>query len=295
MALPFQRHTLSTPDGDFLHLEILQSGNPRCAILVHGLEGSAESSYISSLAFLLKTHHWDVAALHLRGCSGTPNLLYRAYNSGSIDDLQTTIQYLLPTYKELVLVGFSLGGNIVLKYMGSTKTALSPEVKAAVGISVPCHLSSSCDQLESLQNWVYNQRFIDSLKNKLQQKMKVYPGRVSEMTFQNICSIRQLDEAYTAPSNGYANAEDYYTRCSSLFGLENVTIPTLLINAQDDPFLSPLCYPKEAAETNPQLHFYMPKYGGHVGFWPDKSTNNWKHEEWVLEFLQKHLTYSFSR
>ncbi len=286
--LPFQRRLLPTPDGDFLHIEELKVANSfTCVILVHGLEGSAHSSYISTLAHTFYTQNWNVAALHLRGCSGTPNALYRAYHSGSTDDLQTAIAYLAETYHALSVVGFSLGGNIVLKYMGEKN--VSPLVKAAVGISVPCHLSDACNVLATPRNTVYHRRFMASLKRKLKQKMALFPGKVSPSEFRKIKTIRQFDESYTAPSNGYASAEDYYTQCSSLFGLSRIHVPTLLINAQDDPFLSPSCFPTNIAETNPHFYLRMPTFGGHVGYWPEHPNARWKHEDWTLDFLKNYL------
>lgn len=286
-AIELIRTELRTPDGDFLHLEQSKKNNRRCALLVHGLEGSAQSSYILTLAQQLQLKGWDIAALHLRGCSGVPNLLYRSYNSGSTDDLETAIQHIENQYDKIAVIGFSLGGNIVLRYTGEKSSTISKKLVASIGISVPCHLSSACSKMEDAANWLYTYRFVSSLKKKLQSKMDLHPHKVLKKTYQNIKTIKQLDDAYTAPANGYRDAEDYYAHCSCLFVLDKIAIPTLLINAQDDPFLSLLCFPEHIASTNSNLHLYAPKYGGHVGFWPEKRGAMWKHEEWTLDFLQK--------
>lgn len=285
-AIELIRVELKTPDSDFLHLEQAQKGNGRCALIVHGLEGSAQSGYILTLAKQLQLKDWDIAALHLRGCSGIPNLLYRSYNSGSTDDLETAIQYLEKQYDKIAVIGFSLGGNIVLRYTGQSG-AISKKLVASIGVSVPCHLSSACSKMEDAANWLYTYRFVSSLKKKLKSKLAAHPHRVSKERFQAIKTIKQLDNAYTAPANGYKDAEEYYAHCSCLFVLDQIAIPTLLINAQDDPFLSLLCFPEHIASTNPHLYLYAPKYGGHVGFWPEKQGAMWKHEEWIIDFLQK--------
>lgn len=288
IQLDFIRETIQTPDADFLDLDCIQKGNKKCAILVHGLEGSAQSTYILSLASTLSKNGWDIAALNLRGCSGKPNNLYRAYHSGATDDLGLVVDNLAQKYPILVLIGFSLGANIVLKYSGENGGVLPNQVKVVIGVSVPCHLSSSSSKLEEFQNKIYSSRFLKTMLAKLKYKMALYPEQLEAETFQSIKTIRDFDDAYTAPSNGFQSAEDYYTKCSSVFGLQHIKVPTLIINAQDDPFLSPQCFPFEEANSNPNLHLYTPKYGGHVGFWAEKGKSNPKHEEWILDFLKKY-------
>jgi uncharacterized protein len=285
--LDFIRETIQTPDADFLHLDCIQHGNKKCAILVHGLEGSAESTYILSLALLLSKNGWDVVALNLRGCSGKPNNLYRAYHSGATDDLGLIVEKLSLKYSELVIIGFSLGGNIVLKYSGENDGVLPLQVKAIVGVSVPCHLSSSSSKLEQFQNKIYSSRFLKSLLSKLNYKQQLYPKQLDVKLFQTIKTIRDFDDLYTAPSNGFQNAEDYYRKCSSVFFIQYIKVPTLIINAQDDPFLSPQCFPFDEANANPYIDLYDPKFGGHVGFWSEKGKSIPKHEEWIFDFLIK--------
>lgn len=287
IQLDFTRETIQTPDDDFLDLDCIQQGNKKCAILVHGLEGSSESTYILSLSSVLSKNGWDIAALNLRGCSGKPNNLYRAYHSGATDDLALVVENLAQRYSALVLIGFSLGGNIVLKYSGENEGVLPSQVKASVGVSVPCHLSSSSSKLEQFQNKVYSMRFLETLLAKLKHKMALYPEQLEAKAFESIQTIRNFDDVYTAPSNGFESAEDYYAKCSSVFFLHTIQVPTLIINAHDDPFLSPQCFPFEEANSNPNLHLYAPKYGGHVGFWAEKGDSKPKHEEWIFDFLER--------
>ena len=287
IKLDFVRETIHTPDDDFLDLDCIQHGNNKCAILVHGLEGSAQSTYILSLALLLSQKGWDIAALNLRGCSGKPNNLYRAYHSGATDDLALVVEKLAQKYSEIVLIGFSLGANIVIKYAGENGGVLPYQVKATVGVSVPCHLSSSSSKLEQFQNKLYSNRFLKTMLAKLKHKISLYPSELNIQAFQSIITIRDFDDAYTAPSNGFESAEDYYTKCSSVFGLQHIKVPTLIINALDDPFLSPQCFPFEEAGSNPNLHLFAPKYGGHVGFLAENGKSMTKYEEWILDFLEK--------
>lgn len=285
IPLVFTRQRILTPDEDFLDIDLLRLGNKRCAVLVHGLEGSSSSAYIFSLSEQLRKMGWDIAAINLRGCSGMPNMLYRAYHSGATDDLDLVLNTLKPDYQEMAVIGFSLGGNIALKYAGEKAHGILQEIKAVIGVSVPCHLSSSSDRLEKMENILYSSRFLQSLKAKLRFKMHLFPTIMSARTYASIKTIRAFDEAYTAPSNGFASAEDYYEKCSSYHFLGSIIVPTLLINAQDDPFLSEKCFPFELAELNPALSLYAPKFGGHVGFWPESKGKSPKHEEWILQFL----------
>lgn len=285
-SLPlFTRETIGLPDGDFIDLDVLRQGYARCAVLIHGLEGDSSSSYIVSLATLLQRNGWDVVCVNQRSCSGRPNLLYRSYHSGVTDDLDRIVKYLQPNYSKLSLVGFSLGGNLVLRYMGEMGNLLPPHVCSAVAVSVPCHLSSASDKMERWENKLYSHRFVVSLKEKLQKKMESFPGQLSPEAFDKIKTLRDFDDAYTGPAHGFYDGEDYYTQCSSVFVLGRITTPTLLINAQDDPYLSPLCFPYDVAQTNPYFYLSAPKYGGHVGFWPDKGGQLFKHEEWIVGFL----------
>ena len=285
-SLNFIRTKLITLDHDFIELDQLPPLHDKCAILIHGLEGSSKSNYITSLAINLHENGWDIACINLRGCSGRDNNLYAAYHSGITRDVDHVVEHLGRSYNKLALIGFSLGGNIVLKYMGMSGQYPSVhKIKVAAAVSVPCHLSSSSDKLESWQNHVYSRRFIISLKGKLQRKMKLFPGILKTSLFNKIKTIRDFDNVYTGPANGFEDAEDYYTQCSSLYGLANIRIPTLLINAGDDPFLTEKCMPVKEAQESQFLHFYNPDLGGHVGFLPEKKGKPAAHETWIKEFF----------
>ncbi len=283
--VPYQRERIPTHDYDFLDIDWLRTGHSRCAILVHGLEGSSQSSYILSLALFLQKNGWNVAALNLRGCSGEPNKLYRSYHSGATDDLKTTIDHVSKSHSEIAIIGFSLGGNIVLKYTGDSAHSIPKQIKAVVGVSVPCHLSSSSDKMERWDNLLYSYQFLFSLKAKLRTKMQLFPNTLSPEKYLKIKTIRLFDDMFTGPANGFADGEDYYKNCSSKQVISKIQVSTLIINALDDPFLTDKCFPRKEAETNPKVHLYMPNFGGHVGFWPETNAPTPKHEEWILSFL----------
>jgi len=287
VALDFERIQFPTFDGDFLDIDQIVTGSSKCAILVHGLEGSSKSSYMLSLAFQLQIVGWDVVLINLRGCSGVPNKLFSAYHSGKTDDLVLVVNHYAKLYSYIVPIGFSLGGNIVLKYAGEAKGDGFNKINSAIGISVPIHLSSTSDKLQRLENRMYSLRFLNSLKLKLKVKLRMFQNLNQDIALNSIRTIRQYDDVYTAPSNGFIDAEDYYTKSSSLSFLERILIPTLIINAQDDPFLTSKCFPKHNIDNNTKIKFLAPKYGGHVGFVAEFGKKLPKHEEWILEYLSQ--------
>jgi len=164
------------------------------------------------------------------------------------------------------VVGFSLGGNLVLKYLGERADAVPTVIRAAVAVSVPVDLLGCADALERPGNFIYRWRFLRTLRQKVEIKATQFPGQIDTTAFEDIRSLRDFDEHYTAPLHGFSSAEDYYRRCSSRPLLPNITVPTLLINAANDPFLAPTCFPHNAALCNPHFSLLVPTYGGHVGF-----------------------------
>jgi predicted alpha/beta-fold hydrolase len=171
----------------------------------------------------------------------------------------------LGTYESIYIKGISLGGNLVLKYLGEGNDIPS-EVKGVVAVSVPCDLKASCDELHKLKNKAYSIRFLDHLKKKLIPKLTQFPDRLTKADFDSIKLLIDFDDVYTSRAHGFKDALDYYTKCSSLQFLNDIGVPALIINALNDSFLSHNCYPVKQAKQNPNLYLEMPKYGGHVGF-----------------------------
>ncbi len=281
-----ERERLPLPDGDFLDLDWSPSPKPtsRAIVLLHGLEGNAQRAYISGSAKAFNAAGFDACAVNFRGCSGETNRTYRSYHSGATEDLEAVIHRILKTrsYSEIYIKGFSLGGNMALKFLGEERK-VPPEIKGAVAISVPCQLHSSLKQLLTFKNALYARRFKKHLIQKLRAKQRLFPEKISDADIKNVITLKDFDDIYTSRAHGFKDALDYYEQCSSLQFLPNINIPTLIINAANDSFLGPECYPFKEAEENANLYLEVPKYGGHVGFYG--SGNTYYTEKRAINFL----------
>lgn len=264
------RERLQLEDGDFLDLDWSKSKKPttKVVLLFHGLEGNAQRHYIAGSAKILSENGFDACAVNFRSCSGEPNLVYRSYHSGATEDLKAVLAHVLQQdrYEKVFLMGYSLGGNLVLKYLGDGNT-IPKEVKGGMGISVPCDLKDTCEQLLLPKNRLYANRFKRHLLEKLVEKQRRFPERISIKDIQKIQTLKDFDDVYTAPAHGFKDALDYYEKCSCKQFLPNITIPSLVLSAQNDSFLGEACYPIAIAEKAEKLYLELPRYGGHVGFW----------------------------
>tara|TARA_R110001583_G_scaffold41445_1_gene131901 strand:+ start:978 stop:1946 length:969 start_codon:yes stop_codon:yes gene_type:complete len=264
----YNRVRIKTNDNDFLDLDFSIKNAETIVIAMHGLEGSSKSTYIISVINYLNLNNIDCVAVNFRGCSGEDNNNAYSYNSGKTDDVSLIINYILTTYnyKNIVLLGYSMGGNITLKYIGET-SKIPLNVKGAIGISVPCDLEGSSNALSKWHNAIYLNRFMLTLKQKSFLKLKKFPNcNLTKEAIINAKTFQDFDSAVTAPLFGYKNAQDYWSKCSSKQFLKEIEHPTLIINALDDSFLSESCHPYKEAENNKNLTFEASKYGGHVGF-----------------------------
>lgn len=283
----FKRERLELTDGDFMDLDFSSVNSNKVVIAIHGLEGSSESSYILSLTEALNKHQFDVIAINLRGCSGEQNRLLSSYHSGKTEDLETVIEHISNqyNYNEIHIVGYSLGGNLTLKYMGEDN--VSSKIKSAVGVSVPCSLKDSSIQMNLLSNRLYLNRFLKTLKEKSFDKLEKFPDSfITKKAILAIKNFKDFDDFYTAPAHGFIDADDYYKQSSCKQYLPNITTPTLLITSLDDPFFSTPSYPFQEAKANTSFFLEATRYGGHVGF---GSQLNSKQNTWceyrILEFL----------
>lgn len=279
----YERERLVTPDEDFIDLDWSRVGSDTLVILSHGLEGDTGRPYITGMVKVFNAEGIDAMAWNYRSCSGEPNKLLRSYHLGASDDLELVVQHALSTYtyKTIHLIGFSAGGNITLKYLGENPSQLPEQVTRAAVFSTPVDLKGSAQKISR----VYTQRFLKSLGQKLEQKRQMYPDEVDLKDYNLFWSFPEFDDRYTAPLHGFKDAEDYYARVSSKQFLGNIRIPTLLVNAKNDPFLSEECYPIAEAKQNPNLYLEMPEEGGHVGFTEDFRNNRYYSEERALRFL----------
>jgi len=264
---PRQRRTrIDTDDGDFLDLDVWPLDEPRAAcLLLHGLEGSARSGYVTATSRALASHGIVGVGLNFRSCGGEPNRTAGSYHSGRTDDIARSLAWIGTRFPGLprAAVGFSLGGNALLVHLGRTGEAAG--VVCAAAVSVPFDLAACSDALDRGLGRLYSRRFLRSLRRKARAKARrfpdVVPARAAEAS-----TMREFDEWLTAPVHGFRNAEDYYARSSSVRYLGDVRVPTLLIQSADDPLVPAPSIPLARIAANPRLHMVLTERGGHVGF-----------------------------
>lgn len=289
-GLEQERERIDLPDGDFLDLDWSFSNEKsnKLIVLLHGLEGNAQRPYITGTAKHFNNNGIDAVSVNFRGCSGEPNRNYYSYHSGATGDLHEVITHAIENknYSEIYLKGISLGGNVILKYLGECDN-LATEIKAGIAISVPCHLKGSAEELHAFKNTLFHDRFKEHLLKSLKLKQQKFPEKLSLEELKSIKTLTDFDNIYTSKAHGFKDAFDYYEKSSCLQFLPNIKVPALIINALNDSFLSPECYPVRAAKENPSLHLEMPTHGGHVGF--IEKNNVYYNERRALEFVNNAL------
>jgi predicted alpha/beta-fold hydrolase len=287
---------LETSDGDFINLHHLDAaaGSP-ILVLLHGLEGSIRSHYIQGLLAEARQREWRAAVLIFRSCGGELNRLQRSYHSGETGDLAFVLSHLERTFPDvpLVLSGVSLGGNVLLKYLGEQGLALSARIKGAAAVSVPYDLARSSRHIDQGFSRLYQWNFLRSLRAKALAKAVQFPDLAVGNGLASARTMFDFDEHFTAPVHGFTGAEDYYKKSSSLYWLDTISTNTLLLSAVDDPFLPPqvLDEVRERARKNPRLYIEFPANGGHVGFvaGPSPLSPVYYLEQRVTEFLARQL------
>ena len=273
LSVAFHRERVELPDGDFVDLDFAFGQPPTgtdepLVLLLHGLEGSARSGYALQTYRMLNAKGLAGVGLNFRSCSGEPNRLPRAYHSGETEDLGFVLRLLAERYpaRRLGLVGISLGGNVLLKYLGEAGDAARELLSAAVAISVPFDLSAGADWLRRPGGKPYADYLLRKLRAKLSAKRHALPPSVDVEKALRARCFREFDDAVTAPLHGFSGAEDYYRRSSCGRFLHGIRIPTLLIHSTDDPFLPADCVPREVVAANPHLVAAFTDSGGHIGF-----------------------------
>jgi len=240
----------------------------QAVVLFHGLEGSSASHYAQAITQYFRARGWVVAVPHLRGCSGFTNRMARAYHSGDTEDLSFMLKSVvarLPSARWHA-IGVSLGGNTLLRYLGTTSASEIPLV-AAAGVSTPLDLVACGNQLSDsfAGRQLYGRYFLATMKRKVLVKAKRFPGLIDVLRFSHIKTLREFDDIYTAPMHGFRNALDYWTRASSLPVLKDIAIPTLVLNARNDPFVPDASLPGPL-DCSDAVLLHQPADGGHVGF-----------------------------
>jgi predicted alpha/beta-fold hydrolase len=270
----YERQRMELEDGDFLDLDWLRHNDrteKKLIIISHGLEGSSERHYSRGMAGHFYHKGWDAVAWNCRSCSGEINRLPRFYHHGDTGDLQAVInEGYRKNYDHIALVGFSMGGSFTMKYLGEQGSKIDRRIKGGVGFSVPCELGGSAAQLDKPSMTFYRNRFLRKLGKKILAKSFIYPDKISYQGYEKIKTFKQFDDRYTASLHGFKDANDFYSRSSCDQYLKDITIPALIVNAANDPFLTPGCYPKDVDN----IYLEIPKRGGHVGFsLPDGEEN----------------------
>lgn len=274
-GVQFMRERLTLPDGDFLdldwasHVVGCEFGENRPLVLVvHGLEGSAQSGYSKELYRALARRNVAAVGLNFRSCSGEMNLLPRLYHSGETGDLSFVLGRLRERFpeRELGVVGVSLGGNVLLKFLGENGESARKIVNAAAAISVPFDLSAGADFMERGFSRVYRWSLVGRLKRKVRAKAELLGEFIDVERSLESGTFREFDDTSTAPLHGFHGAEDYYTRSSSVGYIDRIRVATMVIHSLDDPFLPAASVPQEAANGNPHIECRFTTRGGHVGF-----------------------------
>lgn len=264
----YEREELELQDGDFLLLDWCRTQSRRLVIVSHGLEGHSRRPYVLGMARTFSQVGWDVLAWNFRGCGGQVNRLPRFTTNASIGDLEAVVAHALKTggYETIFLVGFSMGGNLTLMYLGSGKRDLPDALSGAAVFSVPTDLASAAEQLARPANRIYMRRFLRLMKEKLARLQGQHPELISLDGYEQIRDFRGFDDRYTAPLHGFRDARHYWEQGSSRSRLRHITVPTLCVNAADDPFLPKPCYPEAEASASAEFHLEIPRHGGHCGF-----------------------------
>ncbi len=284
----YLRERVNTPDDDFLDLDWAVNGNKRLAVISHGLEGNTYRQYALGMVKHLLENGIDALAWNYRGCSGEPNRLLRFYHNGDTGDVGFVVDHAVKTgrYSEIYLIGFSMGGNLTLSYLGKNADTLPDLVKRSVSFSVPCDLGDSCAALDKIINRMYLIRFLRKLHKKIKTKMEIMPGKIDDKGYSSIKSFKDFDNRYTAPMNGFKDAQDYWDRTSCRHFLNRIRIPSLIVSAKDDPILQDKCYPVDEAADSNYVYLEMPEHGGHTGFIEFNRENVYWSEKRAVEFLE---------
>lgn len=298
--LCLRRQLLPTSDGDEIELHsIVGSPTAPHLLLLHGLEGSLRSHYANGILSTAAAAGWSAHLLLFRSCGEGVNHTRRFYHSGDTGDVGFTIERLARDYPQgdFFLVGVSLGGNVLLKYLGENPAVVPSRVRGAAAISVPYDLARSAERINQGFSRVYQRYFLKTLKAKFVTKRKRFPDLPKEEEILALRTMVDFDDRVTAPLHGFQGAADYYRRSSAIGFLSGIRVPTLLLSSYDDPFLPPdvLREVAKRAAGNPALHIEFHRSGGHVGFvrgsWPWRP--GYYIDERIMDFFSQFANHAY--
>jgi predicted alpha/beta-fold hydrolase len=268
-SVDYRRERWTTPDDDFVDLDFLDGdANKPFIVLFHGLEGSSNSHYARSLMAHIKTLGWSGTVAHFRGCSGHANTAPRFYHSGDAQEIDWILRRLAPLVRaqgagKFYATGVSLGGNALLRWLGESQHQ-AEIVDAACAVSAPIDLAGGGAALGRGFNMIYTRIFLETLKVKSLAKLEQFPGLFDREAMARARDLYAFDNVVTAPLHGFLNTDDYWHRASAKYVLDDITVPTLVLNARNDPFLPAKFLPQKTTSKSVTLEY--PACGGHVGF-----------------------------
>jgi uncharacterized protein len=259
--------------------------------LVHGLEGSSESGYIRTLAAQAFAASFNVLRINQRNCGGTERLTATLYNSGLSADFRAVLLELIERdrLKRIFFAGYSMGGNLILKMAGELGAAAPRELRGICAVCPTLDLAACVDAIERPENWLYQFRFVRDLKSRMRRKAKLFPGQFELNSLSRVKTLREFDDAITAPCSGYRSAADYYERASAMRVVHRIAVPTLILTSKDDPVVPFESFGVSEIAGNPQIRVAATEFGGHCAF---ISRTNGPERYWaearVLEFCTAH-------
>lgn len=267
-------------------------------VLVHGLEGSSESGYMLGLAERAFSAGWNAVRLNQRNCGGTESLTPTLYNSGLSADFRAVLNELIErdSLQEIFFAGYSMGGNLVLKMAGELKSDAPRQLRGTATVCPALELSGCVDAVDLPSNFVYQRHFVTGLKKRMLRKAQLFPGKFDLGPMTRVRTLREFDDVITATYCGFRDASDYYARCSALRVAGEIRVPTLVVTAQDDPFVPFASFSDSRLATNPHIRLVAPEHGGHCAFISRHGGDNrfWA-EARVMEFFRQLLAESLNR
>jgi predicted alpha/beta-fold hydrolase len=273
------------------HWQERKSREAPVLVIVHGLEGSADSNYVRGIAEKAYQRGYHVVRMNQRNCGGTEGLTPTLYNSGMSGDYRAVLEELLEKdrFEQIFFAGYSMGGNLVTKMAGEIGDDAPGELKGVCAVCPALNLAASADALERRDNYLYQRHFVNGLMSRYARKAKMFPGRYPKDRFGPIRTVREFDDAITAPQFGYRDGEEYYEAAGAKRVIDQVRVPLLLITAQDDPFVPYAGFVALRLEQYPAIRFHAPPHGGHCGFISRYSGSErfWA-EQRIVEFCDAH-------
>ena len=283
LLIPYIHERIITQDRDFLDLFWMKQKNKKLVIISHGLEGNAQRAYVKGMANAHFAEGFDVLAWNYRGCSDQLNKLPKMYHSGATEDLLEVVNHAAKDYHEIYLIGFSLGANLTLKFLGEPGD--HKKIKKACVFAAPLDLKSGSLHLNTPKNHLYQRRFMRSLKKKARAKHAQFPGLFDLNKLEHTHNIYDFDDLITAPIHGFQHAEDYYEKCSAKNFLENIQIPTCILNALNDPFLTPNILNSSIAGHLDHVSYQITPQGGHCGY-PNFTRKTYWSEAFAVNYFK---------